>query len=254
MLIDTHCHLDFPSLSQQLDQLLAEAQAEGICGWVVPGVCPNHWFRVMALCRRVPGSFPAYGIHPQYAASATEEDLTLLNQLAPQGIAIGEIGLDRFGPDLLRQESLFRQQLRIAVRYGLPVLIHCRGMIGRTLQIMREERTDQVGGIMHAFSGSLESAQGCIRLGLAISISGTITWQNARRSLRLARELPLERLVLESDAPDLIPQPHRGAAGNRPAWLRLTAEKLAAVRGITIESVAMQTTATAQRILRINPY
>jgi len=177
--------------------------------------------------------------------------VALLARLAPRVVAIGEIGLDRQVADLAGQEACFREQLRIARRHGLPVLIHCRGAIGRTLSILQEERAEQIGGIMHAFSGSLESAREFVRLGFAISLSATITYQGAIRPLCLARELPLSQLVLESDAPDLPPQAHRGSF-NRPAWLLETARALAALKQMPFDELAAATTSTARVALRLH--
>jgi len=251
MLIDTHCHLDGEPLASQLPELLAEAHACGIGQWVVPAIRPAGWQGIMELCRRFPAALPTVGIHPLACAEATVDDLALLDQLAPQVVAIGEIGLDRQAADLAGQEACFREQLRMARRHGLPVLIHCRGAIGRTLTILQEERAEQIGGIMHAFSGSLESAREFVRLGFAISLTATITYQGAVRPLRLARELPLSQLVLESDAPDLSPQAHRGSF-NRPAWLVETARALAALKQVSLDDLAAATTATARAALRLH--
>lgn len=248
MLIDTHCHLDLPPLFEQLDELLAEARSVGVTKWVVPSVHPDGWQRIAELAEQHPALRPAYGIHPLHADNVTTQHLQLLRQLAPAGIAIGEIGLDASYGNLEQQEALFREQLRIARYYRLPVLIHCRKAIGRTLAILHDEKADQIGGIMHAFSGSLESAREYIQLGFAISLSATLTWSNAIRPQRLATQLPLEQLVLETDAPDLPPSTHPGCP-NRPAWLHETASKLAAIKGISAAEVMRRTTATAQRIL-----
>ena len=250
MLIDTHCHLDCEPLAGQLESLLDEACRAGVRQWVVPGIEPAGWQGILELCGRTAGAWPALGIHPLAAAQADAEQLAQLDRLASQVVAIGEIGLDSTLGDFMRQEDCFRKQLRIARRRQLPVLIHCRGAIGRTLAILQEERAEQVGGIMHAFSGSLESAREFIRLGFAIAISGTVTYQGARRPLRLARELPLTQLVLESDAPDLTPQRYRGSF-TRPAWLLENARHLAELQGLSLESVAAVTTATARRVLRL---
>lgn len=248
MLIDTHCHLDLPPLVEQLDEVLIEAKAAGVIKWVVPSVHPDGWQRITELTAQHPDLRPAYGIHPLHANIFTAGHLQQLMQLAPAGVAIGEIGLDATYGNPEQQEALFREQLRIARYHGLPALIHCRKTIGRTLKILKEERADQVGGIMHAFSGSLESARQFIKLGFVISLSASLTWHNAIRPVQLAAQLPLEQLVLETDAPDQPPSAHRGCS-NRPAWLLETACRLAAIRGISVAEAACQTAATAQRIL-----
>lgn len=205
-----------------------------------------------ALARQNPHILPAFGLHPMHAACFDERLLEMLAEMAPQGVAIGEIGLDPgYAVKMELQEKAFREQLRLAVSLGLPLLIHCRQAFQRTLQLLREERADQVGGIMHAFSGSAEMAREFIRLGFVISISGTITWSNAQKPLRLAGVTDLKHLVLETDAPDMTPQRYRGRF-NRPAWMRETAAQLALIKGVPLETVAAQTTANAGRILRLN--
>lgn len=250
-MIDTHCHLDLEPLVLRLPEILQEASAAGVTGFVVPGVHPDGWQRMLELATEYPQIMPALGIHPMHAAFADDRFLVQLTDQARHGIAIGEIGLDPSYPvEAAIQENAFREQLRLAVKLGLPVLVHCRKVFQRTLQIMREERVGQVGGIMHAFSGSTEMAREFIRLGFDISISGTITWKNAVRPLRLASEMALEHLVLETDAPDMTPQEYRGRF-NRPAWMEATASRLADIRGISLEEVAAATTANARRVLRL---
>ena len=251
-MIDSHCHLDLEPLRSGLPQIIEEAVAIGVKGFVVPGVHPDGWDGISAVAAENRRIMPAYGIHPMHAECASGPVLERLLGLSAGGVAIGEIGIDPSYPVPLElQESVFRDQLRIAVKCGLPVLIHCRRMFERVIGILREERADQVGGVMHAFSGSVEMAREFIRLGFAISISGTITWDNAVKPLRIARELPLEHLVLETDAPDMTPGRYRGVF-NRPAWITETALRISEIRGISLENVALETTATARRILRLD--
>lgn len=250
MLIDTHCHLDCEPLAGQLERLLEEARAAGVRHWVVPGIEPAGWQGILDLCGRTSGALPALGIHPRAAARADDRQLARLDSLAPQTVAIGEIGLDRMLGDLADQERCFRAQLRIARRHRLPVLIHCRGAIGRTLAILCEEGAQQVGGIMHAFSGSLETARQCVQLGFVIALSGSLTYTGAIKPVRLARELPLSQLVLETDAPDMTPQRYKGCF-NRPAWLLETVTSLAELKGVGSAEVAAATTETALRALRL---
>jgi TatD DNase family protein len=250
-MIDTHCHLDLEPMVLHLPRMMSEAVSAGITDFVVPGVHPDGWQRMLALATEYPRIMPAFGIHPMHAASADDRCLAKLAELAPQGIAIGEIGLDPvYTVPLETQETAFREQLRLALKLGLPLLVHCRQVFQRTLLIMREERADQVGGIMHAFSGSPEMARDFIRLGFAISISGTVTWANAVKPLRLAAEIKMEHLVLETDAPDMTPEPYRGRF-NRPAWMLETALRVAEIRGIPLDAVAAATTANARRVLRL---
>jgi TatD DNase family protein len=250
-LIDSHCHLDLEPLRTELPEILREACTAGVQGFVVPGVHPRNWRGIAAVAAENREIFPAFGIHPMHAECVSDQVLCQLSELGSRAVAIGEIGLDPAYPvSLEQQEKAFRAQLQVAVTLGLPVLVHCRRSFQRLLKILHEEHAAQVGGIMHAFSGSVEMAHDFIRLGFAISISGTVTWNKAVKPLQLARDLPLEQLVLETDAPDMTPQRHRGAI-NRPAWLREAAEKVAELRGISQEEVARVTTENVRRILRL---
>lgn len=250
-LIDSHCHLDLEPLRSDLPNILQEASAAGVQAFIVPGVHPDGWSGISAIAAVDPRIMPAYGIHPMHAGTATDQNLGKLQELSEGGVAIGETGLDpACTVPLELQELAFREQLRVAVSCGLPVLVHCRRVFQRVVTILREEHAERVGGIMHAFSGSLEMAREFIRLGFAISISGTVTWDHAVKPLRVARELPLEHLVLETDSPDMTPQRYRGTF-NRPAWITETAERVAELRGISREDVASVTTDNARRILRL---
>jgi TatD DNase family protein len=250
-LIDTHCHLDLEPLGARLTEVVREAGAAGVRRFVVPGVHPGGWDGISAAAAEDLRIMPAYGIHPMHAGYAGEPVLERLRELAPLGCAVGETGIDpAYEVSLELQEAAFREQIRIAVECDLPLLVHCRRAFQRVLRVLHEERVDRVGGIMHAFSGSVEMAREFIKLGFAISISGTVTWHNAARPVRVAREVPLEHLVLETDAPDMTPERYRGRF-NRPAWITETALRVAEVRGITVDEVARITTANAGRILRL---
>jgi len=250
-LFDSHCHLDLEPLKSGLPQYLQEATAAGVQGFVVPGVHPDGWPGISTIVAEYPHVLPAYGIHPMHADTLNDLNLDRLRKLSGQCVAIGETGLDpayTVSPE--QQEVAFREQIRVAIICGLPLLIHCRKVFQRLLTIMRDEGAGRVGGIMHAYSGSVEMALDFIKLGFAISISGTVTWDNAVKPIRVAREIPLEHLVLETDAPDMTPQCYRGRF-NRPAWIRETAQQLAGVRGITLEEVCRITTGNVRRILRL---
>lgn len=250
MLIDTHIHLDYLG---DLPQVLATARAAGIGGWVVPGVEPARWPQLLAAVAATPGAWAAPGVHPQVAAQWGAEAEVALRRLAgdPRTVAIGEVGLDRrTGPDPAIQETAFREMIGIARAAGLPLLLHSRGATGRLLEILRRERAAEVGGIAHAFSGSLEVARQLIELGFALGIGGVVTFPEARRLAEVVRVVPAEWLVLESDAPDLPPHPHRGQA-NRPEWLTLIAARVAALRGWSAADAARFTTANARRVLRL---
>jgi len=248
-LIDTHCHLDLEPLSLNLAGVVSRAHQAGVTQFVVPGFHPDNWARMALLPEQHKGIFPAFGIHPMHAASADDHTLSRLAERASAGVAIGEIGLDpAYAVSLERQERAFRDQLRLAVSLGLPVLVHCRQAFQRTLRVLQEEHARQVGGIMHAFSGSPEMAGEFIRLGFAISISGVVTRAAAIRPLRLVRELPLASLVLETDAPDLTPQRYQGQS-NEPAYIVETLRVVAEIKGVEPLVVARSSREVSLKIL-----
>jgi TatD DNase family protein len=253
-LFDTHAHLDAEPLLAALDGELAAAGAAGVGDWVVPGVAPAGWPQLLAAVRRVPGARAAPGVHPLAAATWNAEVAEELRRLLarPETVAVGEIGLDALleTPAAEVQERAFRAQLRLALAAGRPVLLHCRRATGRLLEILREEGAQQVGGILHAFSGSVESALAGIGLGFAIGFGGPLTYPNARRCVEVLQRIPPEWVVLETDAPDLAPHPYRGEP-NRPAWLPLIAGRVAEIRGWSAAQTARLTTANARRVLKI---
>ena len=250
MLIDTHIHLDC-----QADpaQMLAAARAAGVGAWVVPGVEPRHWPQLLATVAANPGTLAAPGVHPQAADQWRPELAGALLAMAAERktLAIGEVGLDGLAvPARAVQEQVFRGMIGIAREAGLPLLLHLRRATGRALAILREERAFEVGGIAHAYSGSLETARQLLALGFVLGIGGVVTYPEARRLQAVVRDLPAEGLVLETDAPDLPPHPHR-RAGNRPEWLALVAARVAELRGWSREETARVTTANARRVLRL---
>ncbi len=252
MYLDTHCHLDFDSLHAELPAVMGRANAAGVSAFVVPGVSPDGWGNIRKLAAGHRSIMPAFGIHPLLAHLADDVALDELASYLESAVAVGEIGLDYAVPQPARpvQLSAFRRQLRMAVDRGLPVLVHCRRGFADLLEIFREEHAERVGGIMHAFSGSPETARECIRLGFYISVCGTVTYSNAVRPVRVAREITLDRLVLETDAPDLSPEPFRGRV-NEPAYLPETARALGALKGVSLSRVAEITTENALNALKL---
>jgi TatD DNase family protein len=254
-LFDTHVHLDAFPLAKDLAEEVRRARRAGIGHFVVPGVERSGWRRILEIAQVVDGVWAAPGLHPLATGEWCPECERELQRLLvePKVVAIGEIGLDALlpSPSLAVQEQVFRAQLRLAIAVGRPALIHCRQATERLLRILREEGAERVGGIFHAFSGSLETACLGIRLGFAIGVGGTVTYPSARRLPEVVRKVPADWLVLETDAPDLSPHPHRGEV-NRPAWLSLVARRVAELRGWSEEETARITTENAKRILRLN--
>jgi len=249
-MIDTHCHLDLEPLRSNLSAVISDARSAGVSGFVIPGVHPGNWNAISEICENYPAVMHAFGVHPMHADCLNEELLQQLRQALRKCVAIGEIGLDStYSVNISEQESSFREQLKLAVSINLPVLIHCRHVFQRTLQILKEEGAEQVGGIMHAFSGSTEMAREFVRLGFAISISAVITRPNAVRLVRLVKELELEHLVVETDSPDLPPERYRGQV-NQPAWLLDTIGAIARIKGVSPQIVAEVCTKNSRAVLR----
>lgn len=252
MFIDTHCHLDLPPLSANLSPILRRAAAAGVGRFICPGVAPTYWSGTAALAAAHHDIYPAFGIHPLNVDAETAGSLAMLESYLAAAVAVGEIGLDYSEKSVDRslQQDIFRQQLRLAAKYSLPLIIHCRRAFADLLRILAEETAGSCNGVMHAFSGSVETARQCIAMGLAIGIAGAVTWTGAIKPVKIVAGIPLEHLVLETDAPDLTPEPHRGIS-NEPAFLVATARKVAAIRGVTLETVALTTTQNAERIFNV---
>ena len=249
--IDTHIHLD---LLATPGPLLAEARNAGVGAWVVPGVSYEKWPELIALAEGHPGVYAAPGIHPQESDKYQESHLETLRRLLehPRVVALGEVGLDRQVEIPWQvQEEVFIRMIRLAREMNKPLLIHARRSTDRILELLHREEADQMGGIFHAFSGSLETARKIIDMGFSLGIGGVVTLPTARRLPEVVRKVPAEMLVLETDAPDMTPEPYRGHP-NRPVYLSLVAEKVADLRDWSLAETARVTTANACRILRLS--
>ncbi|MBU1689702.1 MAG: TatD family hydrolase [Gammaproteobacteria bacterium] len=251
MLIDTHCHLDAAEFDADRDDVAARAHAAGVEAIVVPGVERAGFAKLLATCARYPGCVPALGIHPMYVDGAQPEDLTTLREMIVMHhpVAIGEIGLDFFVPDYdrERQEFYFTEQLKIAREFDLPVLLHIRRAQDTVLKFLRLAKVK--GGIAHAFNGSHQQAEEFIKLGFKLGFGGAMTYDRATKLRELAATLPLDSIVLETDAPD-IPPAFIGKARNSPEYLPRIAETLAELRGMPVAEVVEATTANAKAILK----
>lgn len=258
MLIDSHCHLDAAEFGSQSHQLAAEAAAVGVQGLVIPAVLRANFSTVAALAHSIPGAVYALGIHPIYVPQSQEDDLLYLRQQVELAIddvrlvAIGEIGLDFFVPGLNqsplreKQEFFYAEQLKIARDFGLPVILHVRRSQDIILKYLR--RIAVVGGIAHAFNGSQQQAQAFIDLGFVLGLGGAMTFTRALQIRRLATELPLSCLALETDSPDISPA-WLHPARNTPAQLPRIAAELAELRGQSLAEIAHHTTANVVRVL-----
>ena len=256
--IDTHCHLDAREFGSESLQVAARAQQQGVGMIVIPAVERANFSIVRELAAAAPNACYALGIHPIYVPHATEDDLIALREAVqaatadPRFVAIGEIGLDFFIPMLCesamraRQEHFLREQLRIARDFDLPVLTHVRRSQDIVLKHARQIRPN--GGIAHAFNGSFQQAQGYIDLGFKLGFGGAMTFTRALQIRRMATDLPLEAIVLETDAPDISPSwVHPGR--NSPEELPRIGAVLAQLRGLDIAQVAAATSANARAVL-----
>ncbi|MFY9329794.1 MAG: TatD family hydrolase [Georgfuchsia sp.] len=255
MLVDSHCHLDFPDYASQQGQLLA-AMAENGVGWALcAGVTLERFPAMLAIVEAHDNLFAGVGVHPdhQEGQDPTVEELLSLATNS-KVVAIGETGLDyyRLSGDLEWQRNRFRCHIRAAKECGKPLIIHTRSSVEDTLKILREERADSIGGVFHCFTESAEVAQQALDLGFYISFSGIVTFKNAVAIKEVARTIPLDRLLVETDSPYLAPVPHRGKR-NEPAYVRHVAEEVAKLREIEYSTLAEATTRNFFRLFKITP-
>jgi TatD DNase family protein len=254
-LVDTHAHLHFPQFASDLPEVLARARGAGVRRLVTVGTDVEGSTAAVGLAQREPDVWATVGIHPHDAATGDESALAEIARLAaePRVVAIGEIGLDFFRNLASRddQARVFRRLLDLARRVGKPVVVHCREAHAELVQILTEESVGEVGGIMHCFSGDVAVARQCLDLGLCISLAGPVTYPNARALPDVARFVPADRLVIETDCPFLPPQGHRGQR-NEPAYLALTAARVAELRGEPLDDLAARLTTNACRILGLS--
>jgi len=249
-LVDTHVHLDY--FSSPAEAAL-QAGKNGVKHLIIPGVSSESWPAILTAAETIPGVWAAPGVHPQTAGPWTPQLEKQLRDAArhPKVVAIGEVGLDtQVTASADDQENNLRQMIGLACEFHLPLLLHVRRATGRTLTILREEGAQQVGGIFHAFSGSLQTAHQLIDLGFALGVGGIVTFPEARRLPEVVKQVPADCLVLETDAPDMTPHPHRGTR-NHPALLPLIARQVARLRNWSFEETAEITTRNAMRILTL---
>ena len=250
-MIDTHIHLDF---FEDPKSIAAEARQANVENLIVPGVSAENWQKLLTLAETIPGVWAAPGLHPQQAVPWSDDLERQFSKILrhPRVVAIGEIGLDKQAkPAMELQEEVFRRMIGLAVAHKRPLLLHVRQATGRVLQILAEEKAARVGGVWHAFSGSTETACRLFDLGFAIGIGGIVTFPEAKRLPEVVPQAPNDLLVLETDAPDLSPHPHRGTQ-NRPAYLPLIARKVAQLRDWTLEETVAVTSRNASRIFGLS--
>ena len=252
MLVDSHSHLDADEFDPDRHQVIARARAAGVTRQIVPAVSAAGWEKLRRLCASEPGLFPAYGLHPMYLAEHRPEHLVALREWIERErpVAIGECGLDFFveGLDATQQSLFFEGQLRHARDFDLPVIVHARRAVDQVMAAIR--RFGPLRGVIHSFSGSADQARRLYDLGFLIGLGGPVTYERASRLRTLAATLPIEYLLLETDAPDQPDSGHRGQR-NEPARLTTVRDTIAALRGVESDLVARATTANAERLFRL---
>ena len=253
MLVDSHCHLNFPELHDNLPAIKQAMHDNKVGHALCISVTLPDFPQVLALAETNDNFYASVGVHPDYEnieEPTVEGLLALANH--PKIIAIGETGLDyfRLTGDLEWQRTRFRTHIRTAIACGKPLVIHTRNAAKDTLRIMREENAQQVGGVMHCFTENLDVAMQAIELGFYISFSGIVTFKNALTIKEVAKQVPLNRMLVETDSPYLAPIPYRGKT-NQPSYVKYVAEEIAKLRGISFEEISTATTENFFRLFKL---
>jgi len=250
MFIDSHCHLNFPELADKLDEVLANMHEYQVKEALCVSVDLEHLPRIISLAEQNQNIYASVGVHPDYelVEEPTKDELVALAK-HPKVVAIGETGLDyfRLQGDLEWQRDRFRTHIKAAVECSKPLIIHTRSASADTLRLMREENAYRPGGVMHCFTESLDVALAAIEMNFYISFSGIVTFKKALELKEVAKRIPLERMLIETDSPYLAPVPHRGQL-NQPAYVKHVAEEIAKLRGISVEEVGEATSANFHRL------
>jgi len=254
VLVDTHAHLDFPEFVHDIPGVLHRAHEMGVTTILTIGIDLESSLEAARLAQQYDSIFASAGIHPHGARSLSNEDCDTLKALAagPRVVALGEIGLDFYRDRQPRssQTRCLRQQLELAVELKSPVIFHIRDAYEEFLRVIGDYPSLRGNGVMHCFSGTWDIAGKCLDLGFYLSVPGTVTFSKAETQQQVARNIPLDRLLVETDAPYLTPVPYRGKV-NEPAYVRYTAQKIAELRNSTLEEIAHETTANARRVFSI---
>lgn len=254
MFIDTHVHLNADQYENDLEEVISRAREAQVTKMVVVGFDRKTIEKAMELAEAYSFIYAVVGWHPVDAIDCTEEDLAWIESLAahPKVVAIGEMGLDYYWDKSPKdvQQALFRKQIQLAKKVKLPIVIHNRDATADVVRILEEEDASEVGGIMHCFGGSVETAKQCINMNFLISLGGPVTFKNAKAPKKIAEEISLDKLLIETDAPYLTPHPHRGKR-NEPFYVTLVAEEIARIKDIPVEEVARVTTENALRLFVI---
>lgn len=254
-IVDTHCHLDVIDFDADRSQILQRCRHNGINKIVIPAIQSKTWPNILELCDTEVGLYPAFGLHPVFLKQHYPNDIKKLENLLERvrPVAVGEIGLDFYIKDLDQQQQieLFEKQLFIAKKYELPVILHVRKAHDQVLQLLKKIKVK--GGFCHAFNGSMQQAEKYIELGFKLGFGGTLTYKNSTKIHQLAKSLPLESIVLETDAPDMVVESHRGER-NSPEYIVDALFVLATIKNESVEFIAKQTTQNANNVMNFKEY
>ncbi|WP_261134714.1 TatD family hydrolase [Bacillus sp. Marseille-Q3570] len=255
MLFDTHAHLNAVQFDEDRDEVIQRALDEGVSHIVVVGFDRDTIKGALDLAEGYDFIYAAVGWHPVDAIDMTEEDLKWIEELAshPKVVALGEMGLDYHWDKSPKdvQMDVFRKQIQLAKKVNLPIVIHNREATEDVVSILEEENAEEVGGIMHCYSGSLEIAKRCMDMNFYISFGGPVTFKNARKPKEVAVEIPMDRILIETDCPFLSPHPLRGKR-NESSYVKYIAEQIAELKGMSVEEVAQKTSDNAFRLFGIS--
>lgn len=250
MFIDSHCHINFPELADNLDEILANMRANEVTNALCVAVDLQKFPQILAMAEQHENIYASVGVHPDYEMEdePTQGELVRLAN-HPKVVAIGETGLDyfRLQGDLEWQRTRFRTHIRAAVECNKPLIIHTRSASADTLRLMQEEGANKAGGVMHCFTESLEVARAAIEMNFYISFSGIVTFKKALELKEVAKSISLERMLIETDSPYLAPVPFRGKL-NQPSYVKHVAEEIAKLRGISVEEVGEATSANFKKL------
>jgi TatD DNase family protein len=254
MLIDSHAHLEMPDFKRDLEQVIQRAKESGVGYIFTVGTEKKDWKKALEIADSHPSIYVILGVHPHNVKEIEDQTYPTLRELCQNGKvkAYGEIGLDFFRNLSPRDIQLkrFREQIGLARELGLPIVVHDREAHRETLEILRSENAKECGGIIHCFSGDDAMARACLDMGFYISIPGSITFKNAEGFREIVKKIPLESLLVETDAPFITPEPFRGKR-NEPSYVRYTAQKVAEIKKVSFEKVAEVTTENALTVYRL---
>jgi len=252
--IDTHSHLDFEEFQEDFSSVITQCKDNNVNTIIIPGVTIQDTPRILNLVEQYDELFATVGVHPSEAKSWNDKSYEYLKEVAqtPKVVGIGEIGLDYYWDKSFNdiQQEVLRKQIELAKEVKKPIVIHDREAHQDTFNILKDMNAKEVGVVLHCFSGSVEFMKECVKEGYYISLGGVVTFKNAIKAKEVAKEIPLDRLMLETDAPYLTPVPHRGKT-NYPYYIPLIAQEIAQLRGISIEEVATQTTQNAKDFFKL---